>query len=521
LHDRRFAGLIEWTVMAENGETIGLVVATVYGLAEFTTAMTTLDLDCDRCYQAVLTHDSRFDGIFFVGVSSTRIYCRTVCRARVPQRQNCSFYPSAAAAEQAGFRPCLLCRPELAPGQSRMDASGRLAAAVARQLDEGTGVGQRLDRLAQQVGVSQRHLRRVVQQEFGVAPVQLLQTHRLLLAKRLLTDTSLPIADVAYASGFGSVRRLNALFQMRYRLNPSQLRKTHSIGAVADELVCEVAYRPPLDWGALMQYLAGRAIAGVEWIEADRYYRTVRLGQTQGWLTVAAMSNKSALRISLSPSLLPVLLPILARVRALFDLAAEPQQIAAHLAPLADSHPGLRVPGAFDGFEIAVRTILGQQVSIKAATTLMSRFVQRFGDPASALCACPTTQLTHFTPTAERLASATLSDLTDLGILPSRANSILALAQAIALGSLSLTLNCTSEPVIAQLQTLPDIGPWTAHYIAMRVLADPDIFLHTDLGIRRALNQTSAAEMLAMAEAWRPWRSYATVHLWKSLEVPQ
>jgi AraC family transcriptional regulator, regulatory protein of adaptative response / DNA-3-methyladenine glycosylase II len=474
--------------------------------------MTTLDADC--CYQAVLTHDPRFDGMFFVGVSTTRIYCRTVCRAKTPQRKNCTFYPSAAAAEQAGFRPCLLCRPELAPGNARIDATGRLAAAVARHIEDGTLIEQRFADLAQELGVSERHLRRVVHQEFGVSPIELLQTHRLLLAKRLLTDTSLPIADVAYASGFSSLRRFNALFQDRYRLNPTQLRKTKTTTIAQTDLMCEVAYRPPLDWQALLSYLAGRAIAGVEMVEGDRYFRTVCLDQQQGWLTVEWVREKNTLRVNLSPSLVPVLLSALARVKALFDLAAEPQQISAHLGSLALHHPGLRVPGAFDGFEIAVRTILGQQVSVKAATTLMGRFVQGFGEPIET----PFSTLTHLTPTAERVAQADITEIATLGILRTRARSILALAQAIAERTLFLAPGCSIDQTIAQLQELPGIGTWTAHYIAMRVLADPNVFLHTDLGIRKALGETSPKRILAIATQWQPWRSYATLHLWKSLE---
>jgi AraC family transcriptional regulator, regulatory protein of adaptative response / DNA-3-methyladenine glycosylase II len=267
-----------------------------------------IPLDADCCYQAMLTHDPRFDGLFFVGVSSTRIYCRTVCRAKIPQRKNCTFYPSAAAAEQAGFRPCLLCRPELAPGNARIDATGQLATAIARHIEAGTFIEQRFEDLAQELGVSERHLRRVVQQEFGVSPIKLVQTHRLLFAKRLLTDTGLPIADIAYASGFSSLRRFNALFQDRYRLNPTQLRKTKTVEIAPDELVFEVAYRPPLDWEALLSYLAGRAIAGVETVAGNRYCRTVRLGQYQGWLAVEPVSDKHTLRVNLSHSLVPVYL---------------------------------------------------------------------------------------------------------------------------------------------------------------------------------------------------------------------
>jgi AraC family transcriptional regulator, regulatory protein of adaptative response / DNA-3-methyladenine glycosylase II len=469
-------------------------------------------LDADRGYQAILTHDPRFDGVFFVGVTTTRIYCRNVCRAKTPQRKNCTFHPSAAAAEQAGFRPCLLCRPELAPGNARIDAAGRLAAAVAKRMEEGSFIEQRFGDLALEFGVSDRHLRRVVQQEFGVSPIELAQTQRLLLAKRLLTDTALPIADIAYASGFGSLRRFNALFQDRYRLNPTQLRKTATIAL--DEIACEVAYRPPLDWQALLSYLAGRAISGVERVEEDRYFRTVRLGQQQGWLSVEPIEGKDALRVKLSLSLVPVLLPVLTRVKALFDLTAEPQQIAAHLGSLALHHPGLRVPGAFDGFEIAVRTILGQQVSVKAATTLMGRFVRCFGEPIET----PFPTLTHLSPVAERVAQADITAIASLGILATRAKTIVALAQAIAEQRLSLTSEYPVEQTIAQLQELPGIGPWTAHYIAMRVLNDPDIFLLNDLGIQKALGENNLKRMLAIAAPWQPWRSYATLHLWKLLE---
>jgi AraC family transcriptional regulator of adaptative response / DNA-3-methyladenine glycosylase II len=499
-------------IMSENGETDRGTPATVKVLRGSTIRMITLETDC--CYQAVLTRDPRFDGLFFVGVSSTRIYCRTVCRAKIPQQKNCTFYPSAAAAEQAGFRPCLLCRPELAPGNARIDATGRLAAAIARRIEEGTFIEQRFEDLAQALGVSERHLRRVVQQEFGVSPLELLQTYRLLLAKRLLTDTPLPIADVAYASGFGSLRRFNALFRDRYRLNPTQLRKTKTATITQDALVCEMTYRPPLDWQALLSYLAGRAIAGVETIEGNSYLRTVCLGQHHGWLAVEPFKDKNALQVKLSLSLVPVLQPTLARVKVLFDLAAEPQQIAAHLGSLAVHHPGLRVPGAFDSFEIAVRTILGQQVSVKAATTLMGRFVQCFGEPI----ATPFPTLTHLTPTAERVAQADITTIAALGIVGTRAQSIVALAQAIAERTFFLNPGCPIDQTIAQLQDLPGIGPWTAHYIAMRVLGDPDIFLPTDLGIRQALGETNPKRILAIATQWQPWRSYATLHLWKSLE---
>jgi AraC family transcriptional regulator of adaptative response / DNA-3-methyladenine glycosylase II len=475
--------------------------------------MTGLNPDC--CYQAMLTRDPRFDGVFFVGVATTHIYCRTVCRAKLPQKKNCTFYASAAAAEQAGFRPCLLCRPELAPGNAPIDATGRLAAAVARRIEDGTFPAQRFGHLAQELGVSERHLRRVVQQAFGVTPIELLQTHRLLLAKRLLTDTALPMTDVAYASGFSSLRRFNALFQERYRLNPSQFRKVKAVAP--QHLICELTYRPPLDWPALLSYLAERAVTGVEQVVGDHYLRTVGLGPHQGWLMVEPVATSHTLRVTLSLSLVQVLPSVLARVKALFDLAAEPQQIAAHLGNLAQHHPGLRVPGAFDGFEIAMRTILGQQISVKAATTLMGRLVRQFGE----LLALPVDNLTHLTPTAECIAQAEVAEIAALGIIGARAQSIQALAQAVSEGRISLSPDRSVDLTVAQLQKLPGIGPWTAHYIAMRVLGDPDVFLPTDLGIQKALGETNPKQILAEAAQWRPWRSYATLHLWQSLHRPE
>ncbi|WDD30179.1 DNA-3-methyladenine glycosylase 2 (plasmid) [Nostoc sp. UHCC 0926] len=473
-----------------------------------------VNLDANCCYQAVLTRNPRFDGVFFVGVSTTRVYCRTICSAKTPQQKNCTFYSSTAAAEAGGFRPCLLCRPELAPSNAYIDANGRLAAAVIRHMEDGTFIEQGFEYLAQELRVSEEDIHQIVLQEFGVSLSQLLQTHRLLLAKRLLTDTTLSIADIASASGFKSLQNLDTLFQECYRLKPTQLRKAKIVKTAQDYLVSEVAYRPPLDWEALLSYLRIHAIAGVEKVEDNCYYRTVRLGEQQGWLMVEPIKGKNALQVKLSTSLLPVLLSVLRKIKALFDLAAEPEQIAAHLGSLALHHPGLRVPGAFDGFEIAVRTIIGQQVSVKAATTLMRRFVQCFGEPI----VTPFPTLTHLTPSVEQIAQADITTITNLGIIKTRANSILELAQAIAQRSISLTPTSSIDQTIAQLQELPGIGTWTAQYIAMRVLAAPNAFLHTDLGIRQVLGESSAKRILAFSSQWQPWRSYATLHLWKYLE---
>jgi AraC family transcriptional regulator, regulatory protein of adaptative response / DNA-3-methyladenine glycosylase II len=501
--------------MSENGETASkttsiLTPIRIYALRLF--HLREPMLSDDQCYRAVLSRDRRFDGVFFVGVSSTGIYCRTVCTVKTPQRKNCSFHPSAAAAERAGYRPCLRCRPELAPGQAKIDAVGRLAAAAASQIEDGALTQRSVSELAHSLGISDRHLRRVLQQEFGVTPIQLAQTQRLLLAKRLLTDSSLSIADVAFASGFSSVRRLNALFQNRYRLNPTALRKATNLPQ--DTLRCELAYRPPLDWQALLDFLQDRAIAGVETIEGDRYQRTVMVGQHQGWMRISPVPKQDKLQVELSGSLVAVILPILTRVKALFDLAADPMAIAEHLGDLAVCFPGLRVPGAFDACEVAIRAILGQQVSIKAATTLMARLVKAFGTPILT----PIAGLSYITPTSSQIAQLSSTDLTGLGILPARAKSIIAIAQALSNKNLQLDTYSKIEATVAYLKTLPGIGDWTAQYIAMRVLAYPDAFPHGDLGLRRALKVDKPAQVLQIAETWRPWRAYAAIYLWKSLD---
>jgi AraC family transcriptional regulator of adaptative response / DNA-3-methyladenine glycosylase II len=475
-----------------------------------------MTLNPEHCYQALLSHDTRFDGAFFVGVSTTKIYCRTVCPARTPHRDNCTFYPSAAAAENAGYRPCLRCRPELAPGNARIDSLGRLAADAASRIEAGALTEGSVMDLASEMGVSERHLRRVIEAEFGVSPVQLAQTQRLLLAKRLLTDTALPIGEIAFASGFSSLRRFNVLFGTRYGLNPSHLRKTRLDSSPQETLICEIAYRPPLDWESLRSFLVSRASCGVEASDAQgRYRRTVRFGPQRGWLAAAPVPGRNVLSVEVSMSLASVLPATLAHARRLFDLAAAPQQIADHLGVLAESHPGLRVPGAWDGFEMAVRAILGQQVSIKAASTLAGRFAAAFGEPLET----PYPALTHLAPTPERVAAASVEEIAVLGIVRARAASILAVAQAVAGNTLRLNPGSDTEQTILHLKTLPGIGEWTAQYVAMRALAWPDAFPHTDLGIMKALGETNPKRILELSEQWRPWRAYAAMHLWKSLET--
>lgn len=468
--------------------------------------------DPDQCYQAMITHDPRFDGHFYVAVKSTRIYCRPICRSKRPALERCEFYRLAAAAEAAGYRPCLRCRPELAPGQAPADAADRLTAAAVQRIESGRD--DSVVDLASKLGISDRHLRRVLLENLGVTPIQLAQTHRLLLAKQLLTDTTLPIIDVAFASGFHSLRRFNALFRERYTLAPKMLRENERSVKDVTSCVCRLFYRPPFDWDSLLTFFSRRVFAGVERINGEKYQRTIRIAAHRGWISVANDPAQSALRVEVSISLLPVLMQVLARLRRLFDLAATPQEITAHLGSFAENHPGLRVPGAFDGFEMALRAILGQQVSVKAATTFAGRLTNQFGERI----VTPLTGLTHLTPTAPVIAAATIQELTRVGITRSRARTILAMAQAVASGSVTLDVAISIDQALAKLKELPGIGDWTVQYFAMRVFGWPDAFPYSDLGILKALNTNKPREALALAESWRPWRAYAAMHLWKSLE---
>jgi len=479
-----------------------------------------MTLDSAICYRALMARDARFDGRFFVAVSSTRIYCRPICTVRPPRRENCRFFPSAAAAESSGYRPCLRCRPELAPGNSSVDATTRLAQAAASMMEDSTLDKEGLDRLAARLGITDRHLRRAFGAEFGVSPVEFAQTQRLLLAKRLLTDTALPVTEVAFASGFGSVRRFNALFRQRYRLRPGQLRGRRgaaSAAAAADALNFELSFRPPFDWPAVSAFLGARSIGGVEAMEGGGYRRTVRIPidgrEHTGWIAVRLSPRKPTLRVAVSASLSKALPPVLSRVKALMDLACHPAEVAQALGTLAKRHPGLRVPGAFDGFETAVRAILGQQVTVAAARTVAGRFAATFGDGIET----PFDSLTMLFPTAARVAALSPGSIARLGLPGARARTVVALARAVADGRLALMPNADIEPTLETLRALPGVGEWTAQYIAMRALSWPDAFPHTDLGVMKALGATGPRAVLAAGEAWRPWRAYAVMHLWQSL----
>ena len=489
-----------------------------------------MDLDADSAYEVIKARDARFDGRLFVGVTSTGIYCRPICRVRTPRRENCRFFGTPAQAEAAAFRPCMKCRPEIAPGPglawSTMDASRTLAVQAAHRLD--TQVAEHgtpsMAALAERLGVSDRHLRRIFLAEHGVTPLQYLQTRRLLLAKQLLTDTRMPVTEVAEASGFLSLRRFNAAFAASYRMSPTALRRDAS-GRVVDDgaVVVALGLRTPYDHAALLRFFAARAVPGVESVSAAHIRRSVRagvLGPQAGWLEATFLGPGGAagerVSIRFSSSLSPDSARVVAAARRWLDLDADPATIDTALADLPGA-PGLRLPGSIDTFEMAVRAVLGQQVTVAAARTLARRVVERFGTPALT----PWPDVDRWFPGPETLAACPVDALAELGIIRSRAGAIVALASAWP--ALAAHLHAARDPaaLIAALCELPGIGPWTAHYIAMRATGWPDAFPPRDIAVLNAMKAlfgtTSPREAERLAERWQPWRAYAVLRLWTSL----
>ena len=474
--------------------------------------------------RAFAAHDVRFDGRIFMGVSSTGIYCRPVCCARLPKAEHCTFFTSAAAAEAAGYRPCLKCRPELAPGCAPVDATNRLAQQAALVMEDGQWEGNLQD-LAQSLGVTDRHLRRTFAAVYGVSPIQYLQTRRLLLAKQLLTDTRLPVTQVAFAAGFQSLRRFNALFASRYRLSPTALRTACMPQAAHPQAITLLlGYRPPYQWDRLLAFLQARAIPGVERVTDETYARTVRMahGQTtiDGWLLVRHVPHKRALAVTVCEALLPVLAMVLSRVKDLFDLRCNPGQMEEALMTMDEIRPGLyvpglRVPGCFDAFETAARAVLGQQISVKVARTLSGRVASAYG----AKVETPVQGLTHAFPAPESICALASGKeaLGALGVTGARAHSIEALARAVVAKDVELTRTVDPQRQMQRLLALPGFGPWTVQVVAMRVLGWPDAFLPTDYGIRKALPGCTPKEIVQLSQRWRPWRAYATMQLWNAL----
>ena len=496
-----------------------------------------MPLDDDAAYRALQTHDARFDGRLFVGVTSTGIYCRPVCRVRLPRRENCRFFANAASAEQGGFRPCLRCRPELAPGLSLTDSPQVLAQHAARMLEHAVRHGQRvqLPDVAAKLGVTDRHLRRIFAVTHGVTPIDFLTTQRLLLAKQLLTDTALPVAEVALACGFESQRRFNAVFAERCRLSPSRLRREQPRSATrrraaalllrlpnvedCDALKLRLAYRPPYDVAGVLRFLAARCIAGVEAIDEQGVWRrtlAARDGTAPGWLALQFLADRHEVEVMMSPSLAPQLGHVVALVRHALDLDADPALIDPVLAALpVPAVPGMRVPGGSDGFESAVRVILGQQVTVAAARTLTRRLVERFGDAVET----PWPEVNRLFPSARRLAQATPASIGELGIVRQRVGALQALAVEVHAERIALDRGAPLAATLDALRALPGIGEWTVQLIAMRALAWPDAFPVTDIGVMNALGTRDPKVVELRAAAWRPWRSYAVMRLWQSLET--
>jgi AraC family transcriptional regulator, regulatory protein of adaptative response / DNA-3-methyladenine glycosylase II len=492
-------------------------------------------IDADACYRALCSHDARFDGQFFTAVTSTGIYCRPVCRVRTPRRENCRFFEHAAQAEQAGFRPCLRCRPELAPLErhwSSEDASTILARQATRWLDDpqvwidDLNAGSTMLRLAARLGVSDRHLRRIFETHLGLSPLQYLLTRKLLTAKHMLTDTPLPITQVALASGFSSQRRFNAAFLAHYGLKPSQMRQLPSAQkqqARPNGKPVMLAWRPPLDSAALMRFFALRQINGVESVDIGVNLclrRTLQIthnsGNHQGWLSVQLDTPHNRAALHVSDSLQCVLPAVVWRVRALLDLDADPAAINDTLSAAFPAGDGLRVPGCVDGFELASRAILGQQITVAAARTMAQRLVEQLGDAIET----PFPDLRRLFPTPEAIANASPDALGAIGIVRQRQKALQALARAVICGAVDLSPHADPQPTAEALQALPGIGPWTAQYIAMRALRWPDAWLVGDVALTKALGlpehrgREAQREAERLSQAWRPWRSYAVIRAW-------
>lgn len=477
-------------------------------------------LDRRLCDRARETRDARFDGLFFIAVTSTRIYCRPVCPAPAPKSRNIRYYASAAAASAAGFRPCLRCRPEAAPGSPLHRAKSDLVAGALRLIEQGVLDETSLPELARRVGVGERHLRRLFADELGASPLEVAATRRLLFAKKLLTETALPITAIAPAAGYASVRRFNAAFLETYGKAPRDIRRSHDGSAATDELALRLPFRPPYDFAHLLAFLEKRVIPGVEIVDGTSYRRTFVAAAAPGWLSVSPIEGEPALALRVHHPKPSALGDIVARVRRMFDVDADPLAINAHLRrdallkALVKRWPGQRLPNAWDGFELAVRAILGQQVSVAAARTLAARIAAKHGTPYAEGEAAG---LSALFPTPEILAEAPLEAV---GVMRARADAIRTLARAVVDGRVHFRTEQTLANFEESLVALPGVGPWTAHYVAMRALGEPDAFPAADLILRRAAGRgetlsTRATE--AVSQAWRPWRAYAVMLLWRSM----
>lgn len=480
--------------------------------------------DRETCYRALQSRDARFDGLIFVGVSSTGVYCRSVCPARTPKFQNCEFFGSAAAAQDAGFRPCLRCRPETAPDLASWKGTSNTVSRALALIAEGAldGDGNGVDKLADRLGVGERQLRRLFVQHLGASPISVAHTRRVLFAKQLIHETQLPMTEVAMASGFGSLRRFNETFQELFHRPPSALRRKGAAAVDGKDVTLRLRYRPPYDWPSILSFLSARAISGIEVIEMGHYFRTIDINGEIGSVAVSHQPDRESLSVRIlvpNVRLLPI---IVGRVRRLFDLGADIETIDSHLsadsmlAPLVARRPGLRAPGGWDGFEIAVRAVLGQQITVAAARRYAGQLVERHGRIIPNAWRIHA-QLTHAFPTAERLANNPLG----LAIPAARLRTAKAVAEAAIADPNLFRPSGDIDETISKLLKILGVGEWTAHYIALRANRETDAFPATDVGLLRGAaallgKKTSSADLLARAESWRPWRAYAAQHLWSA-----
>lgn len=487
-----------------------------------------MEMDHEACYRVLLARDSRFDGRLFVGVKTTGIYCRPICPARTPKSANVNFYPSAAAAQEAGFRPCLRCRPELSPDLAARNDSSSTVSRALRLIANGALDDADVETLANRLGVGARQLRRLFARHLGASPNAVSQTRRIHLAKQLIHDSRMSMTEVALASGFGSVRRFNEAFKDLFGRPPASLRRQRRAADTTahgrDAINVRLAYSPPYDWNEMLSFLSTRAVAGVEYVAGDAYTRTIAIGGEQGLVSVRP-SAAGELTARIHFPRLSALPSIIDRLRRLFDLAADPAAINAHLArdrtlaPLIAARPGLRIAGAWDGFELAVRAILGQQAGIASAARLSGRLVSQFGQPLTAELAAICPRVTHVFPAPAELMRA---DINMPGVPRRRGIALNSLARAVVTEPGILSQRNTLEATVQALRALPGVGEWTAQYIAMRELREPDAFPAIDAGLMQAMQAAcgrslSTDELLRRAENWRPWRAYAAAHLWASL----
>jgi AraC family transcriptional regulator, regulatory protein of adaptative response / DNA-3-methyladenine glycosylase II len=474
-----------------------------------------MQLDHRTCYRARMTRDARFDGRVFIGVLTTGIYCRPICPTPHCKERNVRYFSSAAAAAEAGFRPCLRCRPECSPGTPAWMGSSATVSRALRLISESPLEDGGLDGLAGRLGVSSRHLRRLFVQHLGAPPSQMVLTRRLHFVKKLIDETTLPMQQVALAGGFKTVRRFNAAIRRVYDRTPTQIRKlAHRVADEPEnEYVFRLRFRPPFDWNGILEFLRPRATPGVETVEQGCYRRTISVNGCTGFIEASLEENTSAIAVRIRLADPRWLFLVVERLRRMFDLNAYPSEIEARLGgdPLlarqVAANPGLRVPGCWDGFELAVRAILGQQVTVKGATTLAGRLAYEFGSPVTTCRG-----LTRLFPTPQALAH---EDLTKIGLPGARANSIRALARAVADGHISFAADVDLNAFLARFRELPGIGEWTAQYVAMRAFGDPDAFPSSDLGLLRGASIPRPKELEKRSIVWRPWRAYAAMYLWR------